>query len=104
MIVEFNKNEIGFKKSKKPKDVQKNDEKFVEWVIGVLKKANDNKLLADGEKYYAPSIALNKENNNYIHQNMSSWVWLNYSPTEKADLADNEMEINMNKIIEKGSI
>ena len=67
----------------------KNDEKFVKWLIWLLDKYNSN----DATVVYA-----NEEINNYLNKYLTPITWLNYSPTTNSELESNEIMVDLNEI------
>ena len=93
----FDKSDIGFKKGKHAH--RKNQDRYVDWVLSVLRKEY-NKELEANQKFYAPSILMNRNNLYWLYSKLESFVFLGYAPTEDNELEDNEIGIDTDKIIE----
>ena len=69
------------------KNQNKNDEKFVKWIVWLLDKYNTND---------ATSLRANEEINNYLHAYLTPMTWLNYSPVTDNSLESNEIGVKLN--------
>ena len=70
------------------KNKNKNDEKFIKWLIWLLDKYDSK----DATIVYA-----NTRINDYLNKHLSPMTWLNYSPTTDDNLADNEIMVRLEK-------
>lgn len=94
----FNRKDIGFKKGKRAR--RNNQDRYLEWVISVLKEEHP-KILEKNQNYFAPSILMNKENLEWLQNELYPMVYLCYAPTEDDTLMDDELGIDTDMLIEE---
>lgn len=100
MIKKFDMNDFNFKKPTTRKNKEHNVGVYTDWVIETLKDAYGKDKEAD-ENWYAPAIRMNDKNNDYIANVFQSpFDYLDIGPGNNNDLADDEIEILEDKIVE----
>lgn len=78
--------------------LEKNDHKFIHWVMKVL--AEYVECPPKGKKWNALAIYMNHKNNMILHDCLSPMVWLDISPKECEDLKDNEYGVDPTAVVE----
>ena len=76
---------------------EKNSEKLVNWILKQLKSTGIK--VEDNNQYDATSLYLNTKNLDKMHKYLPPMVWLNYSPTTCDDLKDNEVGVEMARVV-----
>lgn len=96
VINKFSRNEWDFKNPSRSrnriKTVKDNSEKFMDWILKILKSYSD-KEVPD-----ATAIYMNDNNNEYLRKYIDSFVWMSYSPTTDNSLKNNEYRVEVDKI------
>ena len=77
-----------------------NTERYIAWVMDVLRKVYKKKL-KDDEQFSSCAIYMNKKNNDFLQRCLAPMNWLFYSPVTRDSLKDDEYEINESRIIEE---
>lgn len=100
MIKKFNMDNLNFKKPTTRKNREHNVSVYAEWAIETLKDVHGKDKEAD-ENWYAPAIRMNDKNNGYIADMFKSpFDFLDIGPENNSELADDEIEILEDKIVE----
>jgi len=75
-----------------------NTDRYIAWVIKILKKASS---LPEGYRYNSTSLYMNEKNVEKLHNYLYPMVWLNYSPTIDNSLKNWQYRLDENKIVVK---
>jgi len=95
IVNSFDFSNIGLKqirKNCKYKTFQNNYENYAKWIIQELSKIDNRK------KFNACCIYMNNKNIMKLHSRLDAMTWLNISPCELDDLADDQYAVDLSEL------
>ena len=92
----------GFRKKKHKFDAY-NDQKYVDWVVSILQKAEKELGYLEtpkNAKLNACCLSAHPSMNEYLHKYLDPMTWLSYSPKDDETLKKNQIAIDLENIFE----
>ncbi len=97
--IDFLKNKKKYYRNENGKAKRSNTEDFISWINNTLKEFCPN--LPPGYSYNSLALYLNSESLLKIKKHVLSFSFFNFCPIEDNNLKDNELGIDLNKLIDK---
>lgn len=96
-LIDVWKQNCSIKEGSIPYKLRKNGEAWIHFVAGIC-----NRYCPDhphGMKWSASFLYMNQMNCNFVHTQVSGWLWLDVSPIRANILEDDEYGVKVNEIL-----